>query len=80
VIFPHPIDTGIILARYCNAWPATGTAVEAEKPAPTASGAHVPTFDCTHLGPKGAAFFSGIVAAEIAASFPELADHLRSDQ
>jgi len=58
----------------------TGTTVEVEKPAPSATGAHVPAFDYTHLGPKGAELFSGIVAAEIAATFPELAGHLRSDR
>jgi lysophospholipase L1-like esterase len=58
----------------------TGTTVEVEKPAPSATGAHVPTFDYTHLGPKGAELFSGIVAAEIAAAFPELAGHVRSDR
>ncbi len=58
---------------------ATGTTVEVEKPAPSTTGAHVPAFDYTHLGPKGAVLFSGIVAAEIAASFPELASHVRSD-
>jgi lysophospholipase L1-like esterase len=58
----------------------TGTTLEVEKPPPSATGTHVPTFDYTHLGPKGAQLFSGIVAAEIAASFPELAGHVRSDR
>jgi len=59
---------------------ATGTTVEVEKPAPSATGAHVTTFDYTHLGAKGADLFSGIVADEIAAAFPELAGHVRSDR
>jgi lysophospholipase L1-like esterase len=58
---------------------ATGTTVEAEKPAASVSGAHVPMFDYTHLGPKGAELFSGIVAAEIAGSVPGLAGYLRRD-
>lgn len=58
---------------------ATGTTVEVEKPAASTPGAHVPMFDYTHLGPKGAELFSGIVAAEIARSVPELASHLRND-
>jgi lysophospholipase L1-like esterase len=56
---------------------ATGTTVEVEKPAASAPGAHVAMFDYTHLGPKGAELFSGIAAAEIARSVPELAYHLR---
>ncbi|TLY53629.1 MAG: rhamnogalacturonan acetylesterase [Gammaproteobacteria bacterium] len=56
---------------------ATGTTTEAAKPLPLASGAHVPTFDYTHLGPKGAGLFSGIVAAEIADAVPDLAHHLK---
>jgi len=58
---------------------ATGTTVEVEKPSASIPGSHVPMFDYTHLGPKGAQLFSGIVAAEIARSVPELASHLRSD-
>jgi lysophospholipase L1-like esterase len=55
---------------------ATGTTVEASKPAPSSTGAHVPVFDYTHLGSKGGAVFSRIVATEIAASVPDLARHL----
>jgi len=58
---------------------ATGTTIEVEKPAASIPGAHVAMFDYTHLGPKGAELFSGIVAAEIARSVPELAYHLRKN-
>ena len=58
---------------------ATGTTIEVDKPAGSTSGAHVPMFDYTHLGPKGAQLFSAIVAAEIARSVPELAGHVNSD-
>jgi lysophospholipase L1-like esterase len=58
---------------------ATGTTIEVEKPAASMPGAHVAMFDYTHLGPKGAELFSGIVAAEIARSVPELAYHLRNN-
>jgi lysophospholipase L1-like esterase len=57
---------------------AIGTTVEVEKPAASTPGAHVAMFDYTHLGPKGAELFSGIVAAEIARLVPELAYHLRN--
>ena len=57
---------------------ASGTTVEVEKPAASTSGGHVAMFDYTHLGAKGAELFSGIVAAEIARSVPELAYHLRN--
>jgi lysophospholipase L1-like esterase len=57
---------------------ATGTTIEVEKPTASIPGAHVAMFDYTHLGPKGAELFSGVVAAEIARSVPELAYHLRS--
>lgn len=56
---------------------ATGTTVEVAKPVDAPLDVHVPAFDYTHLGPKGAALFSGIVAAEIARSLPDLAGHLR---
>jgi len=55
----------------------TGTTVEVDKPAASTTGAHVAMFDYTHLGPKGAELFSGMVAAEITRSVPELAYHLR---
>jgi lysophospholipase L1-like esterase len=59
---------------------ALGTTIEVEKPAgSTPGGPHVPMFDYTHLGPKGAELFSGIVAAEIAGSVPALSGYLRSD-
>ncbi len=58
---------------------ATGTTVEVGKPAASQPGTHVPMFDYTHLGPKGAELFSGIVAAEIAGSVPALAGYLRGD-
>ena len=58
---------------------ATGTTIEVEKPAASIPGAHVAMFDYTHLGPKGAELFSGIVATEIARSVPELAYHLRQN-
>ena len=56
---------------------ATGTTVEVEKPAASTPAGHVAMFDYTHLGPKGAELFSGIVAEEITRSVPELAQHLR---
>jgi lysophospholipase L1-like esterase len=59
---------------------ATGTTVEVEKPAASMPGGpHIPVFDYTHLGPKGAEMFSGIVSAEITGSVPELAAYLSSD-
>ena len=57
----------------------TGTTIEVEKPAASTPGAHVAMFDYTHLGPKGAELFSGLVAGEIVRSVPELAGHVRSD-
>jgi len=58
----------------------TGTTIEVEKPAASIPGGpHIPVFDYTHLGPKGAELFSGIAAAEIAGSVPALAGYLRSD-
>jgi len=56
---------------------ATGTTVEVAKPVDVSLDVHMPTFDYTHLGPKGAALFSGMVAAELARSFPGLAGHLQ---
>jgi lysophospholipase L1-like esterase len=67
-----PPETAVAAAK-------TGTTIEVEKPAESIPGAHVPMFDYTHLGPKGAELFSGIVAAEVARSVPELACHLRNN-
>jgi lysophospholipase L1-like esterase len=55
----------------------TGTTIEVAKPAPAASGAHVPAFDYTHLGTKGAILFSGIVADEIKNTVSAVASHLK---
>ena len=55
----------------------TGTTVEAPRPPPSATGGHVPAFDYTHLGHRGATLFSEIVATEIRASVPPLAPHIR---
>jgi lysophospholipase L1-like esterase len=55
---------------------ATGTTIEVAKPAASPSGAHVATFDYTHLGPRGSGLFSGLVAEEIRRALPGLATHL----
>ncbi len=57
----------------------TGTTLEVQKPAPDPSGlppAPLPVFDYTHLGPRGADLFGGMVAREIRAAIPALADSL----
>ena len=57
----------------------SGTTIE--KPGQLASAGstakHVPAFDYTHLGPAGAALFSGLVAAEVRREVPALGRYLR---
>jgi len=65
-----PPDDAIAAAR-------TGTTVSVDKPTPAAPNVHVPAFDYTHLGPKGADLFSAIVAREIRDAVPELGAGLR---
>jgi hypothetical protein len=36
-------------------------------------------FDWTHLGPKGASYFSAMVARELAQAVPPLAPYLKKD-
>lgn len=53
-----------------------GASIEVAKPQPDAAGlrpAPVPSFDYTHLGPKGADLFADLVARELRASLPALA-------
>jgi lysophospholipase L1-like esterase len=54
----------------------TGTTIAVAKPAASPSGAHVPAFDYTHLGPRGAGLFSSLVAEETRRALPALAKHL----
>ena len=56
---------------------STGTTVSVDKPIASVPNVHMPAFDYTHLGPKGAELFSAIVAGEIRESVPELGDSLR---
>ncbi len=55
----------------------TGTTIEAPKPAQPDPDR--PSFDYTHLGVKGADFFSAMVAEGIGAAVPDLAKFLRSE-
>jgi acetyl esterase/lipase/lysophospholipase L1-like esterase len=57
----------------------TGTTLEVARPAPDAAGLPpppLPVFDYTHLGPRGADLFGGMVAREIRTSLPALAPSL----
>lgn len=56
----------------------TGTTIEVAKPEKTPLDVHVPAFDYTHLGVKGAAVFADIVVSEIAGAVPDLSHHLRA--
>lgn len=68
-----PTDAALAAAK-------TGTTVAVAKPTALAGAEHVPTFDYTHLGPRGAAVFSAIVAREIRESVPDLGRRIRNTQ
>ncbi len=52
----------------------------AEPAATEPNGVKPPSFDHTHLGAKGAAYFAGMVAQEIKTVLPALAAHLETDK
>ncbi len=58
---------------------ASGTSVEAPKTEVVVAPGQEkpPVFDYTHLGPRGAELFSGMVARDLATAVPDLAVHLK---
>lgn len=65
---PPPADAVVAARR--------GTTMAVAKP-PAAGDRHVPTFDYTHLGPRGGSLFADIVAGELRVAVPELAAYVR---